>query len=231
MAPTRETLRSNQAFGSLTSEAIASLDHRARWRRYRTGQEILGQLEQSTDVFFVVEGRVRAAAYSASGKQVTYRDIEAGDMFGEFAAIDGEPRSATVVALADTLIASLSAEAFWKVLRSEPDVVGTVLKRLTNQIRALTERVFEFSALAVENRIQAEVLRLARDHMDGDNSGLIKPAPTHAEIASRVSTHREAVTRALSDLARRGIVERRDGTLAVLDVEALSELVEHAINA
>ena len=110
-------------------------------------------------------------------------------------------------------------------------MVGTVLKRLTNQIRALTERVFEFSALAVENRIQAEVLRLARDHMEGDNSALIKPAPTHAEIASRVSTHREAVTRALSDLARRGIVERRDGTLAVLDVEALSELVEHAINA
>ena len=231
MAPARETLRSIQAFASLKSEAIASLDQAARWRRYGGGQEILGQLEQSTDVFFVVEGRVRAAAYSASGKQVTYRDIEAGDMFGEFAAIDGEPRSATVVALADTLIASLSAKAFWKVLRSEPDVAGTVLKRLTNQIRALTERVFEFSALAVENRIQAEVLRLARDHMEDDNSALITPAPTHADIASRVSTHREAVTRALGDLAHRGIVERRGGALAVLDIEALSELVEHAINA
>jgi CRP-like cAMP-binding protein len=231
LAPTGETLRGIQAFASLTSVAIASLDQAARWRRYRAGQEILGQMEQSTDVFFVVEGRVRAAAYSASGKQVTYRDIEAGDMFGEFAAIDGEPRSATVVALADTLIASLSAEKFRTVLRSEPDVAGIVLKRLTNQIRALTERVFEFSALAVENRIQAEVLRLARDHMESDNSALITPAPTHADIASRVSTHREAVTRALSDLAHRGIVERRGGDLAVLDIEALSELVEHAINA
>jgi CRP-like cAMP-binding protein len=231
LASTETTLRGIQAFASLTSEVIASLDQTARWRRYNAGQEILGQMEQTTDVFFVVEGRVRAAAYSASGKQVTYRDIEAGDMFGEFAAIDGEPRSATIVALGDTLIASLSAEAFWKVLLGEPDVVGAVLKRLTNQIRVLTERIFEFSALAVENRIQAEVLRLARDHMEGDNTALITPAPTHADIASRVSTHREAVTRALRTLARRGIVERRNHGLAVLDVAALSELVESAIKA
>ena len=94
---------------------------------------------------------------------------------------------------------------------------------------ALTERVFEFSALAVNNRIHAELLRLARDHMTAENTAAIQPAPTHAEIASRISTHREAVTRELSRLSRAGIVVRRSGALVVEDVERLDRLMQDVI--
>jgi CRP-like cAMP-binding protein len=199
------------------------------WRHFDAGENILGHMDLSTDVFFVVTGRVRAAAFSASGKQVSYRDIEAGDFFGEFSAIDGEPRSADVTALDQTLVARMSARTFWELLREQPDVAAATFKRLIGQIRALTERIYEFSALAVSNRIEAELLRLARKHMQDTNSALIKPAPTHAEIASRVSCHREAVTRVLNDLARSGVVARKAGGLAVLDIAALSTRVERAL--
>ncbi len=147
-------------------------------------------------------------------------------MFGEFSAIDGEPRSADVVALGDCLVATMSDSVFWELLERHPEVVAATLKQLTSQIRALTERVFEFSTLAVNNRIHAELLRLARGHEGNDNTARIEPAPTHAELASRLSTHREAVTRELNALARTGLIERDGNALRITDVAELSRMVE-----
>ena len=123
----------------------------------------------------------------------------------------------------------MSAEVFWEILKSYPEASATLVRQLTSSVRALTERVFEFSALAVRNRIHAELLRLARDHMTGENIAVIRPTPTHAEIASRISTTREAVTRELNQLSRDGLVERRSGALVVRDVEQLVHLVQNAV--
>ncbi len=123
----------------------------------------------------------------------------------------------------------MPAGVFWQVLRDHPEVSARILKQLATLTRNLSERVFEFSALGVKNRIHAELLRLARDHGGDGNSAIISPAPTHAEIASRVSTHREAVTRELNALARDGLFERRGGALVVSDIARLARLVEKVL--
>ncbi|MCG8559212.1 MAG: helix-turn-helix domain-containing protein, partial [Hyphomicrobiales bacterium] len=105
---------------------------------------------------------------------------------------------------------------------------AALLKRLVAQIRSLTTRVFEFSTLAVSNRIQAELLRLARDNGIDDNTALITPAPTHTEIASRISTHREAVTRELSRLTQNNVIRREGRALCVTDVDRLARMVQEA---
>jgi CRP-like cAMP-binding protein len=221
-----QTLDGIELLQAMTPEARRALAGRCRWQRVMSGQQIVGHLDTTRDVFFVVEGRVRATSYSLSGKEVSYRDIGAGDMVGEFSAIDGAPRSADVIALVDCLVATISADLFWQVLQQHPEVAAATLKSLTGQLRALTERVFEFSALAVNNRIHAELLRLARLQEASDNTAVITPAPTHAELASRISTHREAVTRELNALARAGLVERDGNALRITDVAELSRMVE-----
>lgn len=215
-----------EIFRGIPSPDLESLSERLRWKRYSAHQQIIGHMEDSTDVFLVVEGSVRVNVYSASGKEVTFRDIAAGEFFGELAAIDGLPRSATVVALEDSLVAVMSAEIFWGILKGYPDFAAALVKRLAGKVRDLTERVFEFSTLAVRNRVQAELLRLAREHMVDERQAVIRPAPTHAEIASRISTHREAVTRELNRLSHDGLVARQSGALVVRDVTRLSRLVE-----
>jgi CRP-like cAMP-binding protein len=149
-------------------------------------------------------------------------------MFGEYAAIDGVPRSAGIEARTRCLIASLSGVAFREVLQSEPSVTQALLRHLVGKIRTLTTRVYEFSALAVNNRIQAEVLRLARLAPRQGKTALIEPTPTHAEIASRVSTHREAVTRELNRMSRIGLVQRQGGGLLVKDIDRLAAMVHEA---
>ncbi len=222
----QETLGGIELFKHLPPGDLEALAKRCRWRRHTAGQRIVGHMDETRDVFFIVKGKIRAIIYSLSGKEVTFRDISAGDMFGEFSAIDGQPRSAHIIALSDSSIASMAADEFWHMLRDYPVVAEATLKRLTKQLRVLSERVFEFSALSVKNRIHAELLRLARDHLRGENTAAISPVPTHADIASRVSTHREAVTRELNDLERTGLIERNRGVLIIRDIELLIRMVD-----
>lgn len=231
MDPSKQSLEKIGIFRELKPGALSALAQRCRWREYGAGQLIVGHQDNSQQVFFIIEGRAKAIIYSLSGRPVTFRDMDSGDMFGEYAAIDGQPRSASVEAVSPCLVASMSRELFWEVLRDEPSVAAATLKRLTGQLRALSERIFEFSTLAVKNRIHAELLRLARDHVKKDGSASITPAPTHAEIASHISTHREAVTRELNELAHDGLVERRGGSLIIRDLARLEHMVKEVIGS
>jgi CRP-like cAMP-binding protein len=229
-APRVDALAGFELFRGLPTDALASVSRRCQWRRYRAHQIILSHRDDSREVFFVVRGQVRVTFFSESGREVAFRDLPAGEMFGELSALDGLPRSCTVVALSDTLVAVMAASLLWDLLRQHASVNACILRRLTRLVRALSDRVVELSTLTVQRRIQMELLRLAREASPGQKSAVIFPAPTHAELATRVSTHREAVTRGLGELTRAGIVEKRGGTLVIRDVEALAAMVHEALS-
>lgn len=169
---------------------------------------------------------MRVTAYSASGRQVTFTDIPAAEIVGDIAAIDEGPRSADVLALESSLVACMPTAVFRRLLDEEPAVAARLLRRLTGVVRRLSERVFDLSTLGVQNRIHAELLRLARRSRASGNAARIDPAPKHADIASQVSTYREQVTRELSALARAGLVGRDRGALLVRDLKRLEHMVE-----
>jgi len=219
-------LRGIALLEGLSVERLEALARECAWRSYRAGQRIISRAAADRDVHLIVSGRVRATTYSAAGKQVTFRDLAAGELFGEVAAIDDMPRSADVVALESALTASLSPAAFRKLLREEPAVAERVLRRLASLVRRMSERVIDLSTLGVHNRIHAELLRLARESGVKQNIARIDPAPKHADMASQVSTYREQVTRELSTLAKAGIVCKDGRALLIRDVKRLQTLVE-----
>jgi len=160
----------------LSAEARERLQKGCAWRRYRPGEPIVGYLDASNDVFFIVDGEVRVTIYSVAGRAVSFRNLGPGEVFGEYPAIDGGPRSASVEAARSSLIASLPASAFQELLQTEPKVAQALLPQLVTKIRALTTRVYEFSTLAVNNRIQAELLRLA-SLVPREGRGADRPGP------------------------------------------------------
>jgi CRP/FNR family transcriptional regulator, cyclic AMP receptor protein len=212
----------------VSPESLGQLQHRCSWRRYKVGDLIVDYLDQSDEVFFIISGEVRVTIYSLAGKAVSFRDLGPGEVFGEYPAIDRGPRSASVEAHTSCLVASLPGAAFRELIEKEPVVAQAMLPQLVSKIRALTTRVYEFSTLVVSNRIQAELLRLAIDAPRSGSCARIAPAPTHTEIASRVSTHREAVTRELARLSRLGLIEKEKNALVVKDLERLTEMVHAA---
>ncbi len=215
----------------LPHDTLAALARRCTWRRFGAGETILRNRDNRRAVFIVVQGRASVLYDSASGRGGRFGDLQAGDVFGEFAAIDGAPHMADVVCVADALVAIMPAELFREVLCGNASVSVAVLRRITGIARTMSRRVIEISTLPGRHRVHAELLRLARiDPADrSQHNATIAPAPTHAEIASRISTHREAVSRELADLTRHGLIERRGGALILRDVRALARMVEEAL--
>tara|TARA_R110002110_G_scaffold85816_3_gene223647 strand:+ start:23012 stop:23710 length:699 start_codon:yes stop_codon:yes gene_type:complete len=212
---------------SLSDSARSALEQRARWVRYTTNDTIIDRETESRDVYFIVEGRVRVVNFSISGREITFDEMEPGGVFGELAALDGMPRSAAVVALTDTLVASISPDTFLNLLRDHPDLAIGVMQELAKIVRTSTERIMDLSTLGAHNRVHSEILREARAHAEEDaNTARISPIPVHADIAARVSTTRETVARVLSDLTRQGLLKREKDALAILDLERLEDLVE-----
>jgi CRP/FNR family transcriptional regulator, cyclic AMP receptor protein len=223
--PSAIGLKSIRLFDGLSPDALEELAARCRWRRYSAGQRIISRDAPDHDVYFVAAGKVQVIAFSASGKQVTYGEIRAGESFGDFAAIDGQTRSADVVALEETLVASMDRATFRRLLHEHPAACDRMLSRLVGRVRELTERVFEFSTLGVQNRLHAELLRLARLAGVNGNTARIDPAPKHGDIAGQISTYREQVTRELSAMAKQGLVQRDGHALVIPDVARLEKLV------
>ncbi len=224
-AARRAALKQVTAFSQLDDEALDHISHLVHWKEHARGAEIIAYKGEGSEVFFLVEGRARVTTFSASGKEISYEDIFPGEMFGELAAIDDLPRVANVIALQPALTASLSKSDFWQTINKYQEVAGAVLQRLAFLVRLLCDRVYQYGALDVKDRVRLEILRLARNNMTDENSAVIPHMPTHFEIASRINTHREAVTRELNELSRVELIEQKKRVLVVKNVSRLAELL------
>lgn len=226
MASNPQSLDSISLFAEMSGAERARLAERCNWRQVPAHQQIIDRDSEDTDVYFITEGRVRVVNFSLSGREISFDDLEPGVFFGEIAALDHGVRSATVVALTDTKLAVMPASVFLSAITGSRAVCETVLAHLAATVRRSTERIMDLSTLAANNRVHAEILRLARSGERDDGTALIAPIPVHADIASRVSTTRETVARVLGDLTRMGMVERKSHNLIVRDLEALQDMVD-----
>ena len=210
----------------LSLQRLDLLAQRCVWQNLPSGKPLLLRSEEKSDVCFLVSGLLRVTTYSANGRQVTFRDVSEGDHLGDIAAIDGKPRSADVVTLAPSTVANLDRVAFLELLREEPLVAERVMRGLAALVRQLSERIIDLSTLGVQNRVHAELLRMARATGIVDNQARLEPAPTHLELANQISTNREQVTRELNVLKRTGLVEKDGRALVLTDVQTLARRVE-----
>jgi CRP/FNR family cyclic AMP-dependent transcriptional regulator len=174
-APSGLGLRHVRLLEGLPAQRLEAIAQECAWRNYASGRQIISRNAADRDVYFLVSGRVRVTTYSAAGRQVTFSDYGPGEFFGDVAAIDDMPRTADVVALESSLLASLSAPAFRRLLRAEPVLAERLLKRWAGLVRRLSERVIDLSTLGVHSRIHAEVLKLAQQAGVTGNSARIEP--------------------------------------------------------
>ena len=214
-----------KVFKGLSAENLKIIAEACLWHRHEEGEDIVRYHDSTNSVFFIVQGEIRIKHYALSGNEVTLCDLPVGEMFGELSAIDGHARSATAVTKSAVLLASMPATSFQSLLYKHSQIAEVMFTHLTGQVRRLTERVYEFSSLTGNNRIQAELLRLAEDHMISLNEAFISRA-IRTDIANLVSTTRESVSREFSHLVELKIIEcqgRHD--VHVLDVAKLAKMV------
>jgi len=222
------SLAGSKMLATIDRAAITKLETLCMWKVAHEGEPIVTRDSDSRDVFFVVKGRCRIVNYSPSGREVAFAIAGPGDYFGEMAAIDGLPRSATVVALEDCVLASVTPQIFKDLIEQNPKVSFVVMEKLVRIVRTSDDRIMDLATLSAYQRVYSELLKLMKPDPVRAGSWLIYPLPTQAQIAAQASTTRETVARVLSHLSGDGIAERKSKTLYVRQVERLKQLCEKA---
>lgn len=204
-------------------EVLDFFTGRCEWRVYREADIIMDRDDGTTDVYFIVKGRVRILDF-ANELEVSLAELAAGATFGEMSAIDAKKRSARVVALENTDVAVLSRKDFRQLLMQVPGIALMLLKRYAGIIRRLNQRITAVSTMTSQQRVYMELLRMSTPNPLGDGTWVIDRLPNHQDIASMTSTAAQDVAAAIGELARAGLVARKHKTLLVKDHARLTEL-------
>ena len=183
--------------------------------------QIMGEQDQTTDVFFILAGSVRISSYTEAGREVIFTEMHAGDIFGEFSAVDRLPRSASIVALSDC---SDGAHAIGQVLRGPERQCR--YRGATDRAPGVQDQEDVGAGLRSEcprcSRARAPRTPAPGNRRHGFRNGVVvQPAPTHYEIAARIGSHREAVTREFNRLKSENIIEVRRKQIRIIDLERL----------
>ena len=149
-------------FKGLDSYTLREIAAQCKWARCKRNQVVIHHDGADRDVYFVIAGQVRVTAQAGRGRRIIFRELAAGEVFGEHSAIDGRARFADALALRETLLASMSPEAFRAILANHASVRERLLRRLTGSVRELAGRLLELGAQPVQRRTWVELLRLAR---------------------------------------------------------------------
>jgi CRP/FNR family cyclic AMP-dependent transcriptional regulator len=225
MPKPNETLEKIGLLRSLDRKDRETYERRSQWRHAQPKQWLLEQNDVGTDIYFLSSGVVRVLITPSPDREIILGDIEAGGYFGEMAAIDGQPRSAGILAITEATIAIMPSPVFREILRKYPDVAEQLLQQLVARIRTLDQRVNEFSSMHVKNRIYAELLRRSRPDPTDQRRAVVSPPPVHSDIAARVSTRREMVARELKALERAGLMTKRRGAFVLTNVPELVQML------
>lgn len=200
---------------------------RARALTVQKGQVVLSEGARGNDVFLIVSGHVQVSRFSRHGREVILAQMGPGEIFGEMAAMASRARTATVTALEISKLAMMGGGDFNLMLAEEPRMELWLARLLVRRVEELNERVFELSTKQVAARVQSELLRLAAatpEASAGRDMVSIAQLPTHADLAARIGSHREAVSRELSTLAKQGLVRQQGRRLDVISISALKAL-------
>ena len=197
----------------------------AHERAHLAGDTLIREADEGREVFLMLSGKADVLVHSPDGRMVIYARVSPGELVGVLAAIDDGARSASVVACDDGRTAWVT-QAQFRTLMDEPEFSGAIHLHFVARIRSLSERVYEFGTLLVRERLGRELLRLAHEAGPGDGPHVLNPAPGHLELAARIATHREAVSREMSRLARLGVLKRKGRALQIPSCAALAETLD-----
>jgi CRP/FNR family cyclic AMP-dependent transcriptional regulator len=195
-------LKTIPTFSEVPETALAALAKCATRKNYPKNSLIISEGEAAGPLFIILSGKVRAFLDSEAGKTVTLAIQKSGSYFGELSLLDEQPRSASILTLEPTLCAMIPKQAFVDWLKEHPeDAALGVMRGLTRRIRTLTDNVRGLALYDVYTRLCKTLHELAVVEND---ELVIRDKISHQELANKVGSSREMVSKIMKDLSNGG---------------------------
>ncbi len=203
----RELLRTVPLFSELSDADITSLSRLSARKRYPKDTVVFFENEEGDFFFMIVEGRIKVTILGDDGREIILSMLSPGDFFGEMALLDNEPRSATAIAVEESELLSVHRTDFQGVIGDNPSISSALIRVLSTRLRRANHQISTLALLDVYGRVARVLLDMARDEGRRLRDGSIAfRRATHQEIANRIGTTRETVTRMMKDLERQGLI-------------------------
>jgi CRP-like cAMP-binding protein len=210
---------------ALTAEEVAELRALGRERRYGPGVTVFHQDDEAGPVAVLLKGRTKVLSLTPDGRDVILAVRGPGELIGELAALDDEPRQATVVTLEPVEALVLVRTAFTGLLERRPRVALAVVRTVAERLRYADAQQAAFATQDVPGRVAGRLAELAArfGRADGDRIEIDLPL-SQEELASWTGASREAVAKALQQLRGLRIIETGRRRITVLDAQGLRRL-------
>lgn len=204
----REFLRSVPLFARLDEKTLEGLLQLTRRRRASKDTVIFHEKEIGDTLFIILHGKVKVAIFGDDGKEVTLSTLSEGDFFGELSLLDSEPRSATTVAVEDCDLLTLQREEFQRAVDGDPRLSASLLHVLVTRLRKANHQISTLALLDVYGRVARVLAEIGEEEGKRLKDGrVVIRRPTHMDIAHRIGSSRETVTRMMRDLEDSGHIE------------------------
>jgi len=185
-------------FADLSEEEILALSSATKRRTFRSGEVIFHRDDPGQVLYMIKEGKVKICIISPDGQEVSLTVFGKGEVFGEFAILDGLPRSADAVALEKVECYTLQRSDFQNAILKNPKIAILVLEAMSKRLRNTNNMVEDLIFLDVYGRVAKKLLELADAHGVKTEEGvLIEVRLTQQELASMVGASRESVNKVL----------------------------------
>jgi CRP-like cAMP-binding protein len=213
-------------FGSLAHADRLQVADEMRRVAFKHGQVIFSRGDPGEEVFLVVDGCVRLSVLAADGRALSFKHANAGDIFGEIAALDGGTRSADAIALTRVLIMSLPQARLNALIGDNPRVARAAIAFLCQRLRATSDQVEAIALHPIEARLaRSLLLRCKQRERQGDAATTIELGMSQNELALLLGASRQRVNAALALLEREGAIER-SGSKVTCNVVRLQRFAE-----
>jgi len=223
----RAALRACPLFQAMRPEELDAILEFASERRIRRGQIVFQKGDTGSSMMAVLAGRVRISAVNAEGKEITLNVINPGQVFGEIALLDGQPRSADATATEDTVLLVIERRMFMPFLASNQDLTARMLAVLCERLRSTSIALEQIALFDLEARLARLILKLATDYGKPTVDGMrIELKLSQRDISNLVAASRESVNKQLAEWRESGVLTFESGYIILHRSETLQALVE-----
>jgi CRP-like cAMP-binding protein len=209
-------------FAGLEMSEVEILSASAVEKRYAAGDTLFHEGEPCEGIFLVTQGRVKIFKTSPSGREITLAVESAPSSVAEVPLFDGGVYPASVAAIDSVGTAFIHTRDFQRVCREHPDVSLKMLTAVGKRLRQLVQIIELVTFGSVRQRL-AGVLLEFWEEAKADAFAL---KSTHQELASRLGTVREVVSRNMSRFQNEGLIKIAGRNIAILDSAGLRREAE-----
>lgn len=225
MAGNNDFLKYVPIFSELNDVTIDQISKIGNRKAFKKDSVVLFENETGSALFVIVEGKVKISRVSDDGREVILTILNESDFFGEMAIIDGLSRSANVTAMEDSELFIIQRNDFLALLQTHPEISISLLKELTQRMRASDLKIKSLSLKDAEGKVATVIMQLADDIGKIRNGAVeIDKLPLQHDLANMAGTSRETISRTLHSLVKKELIDLKGSKLKILDYEKFKEL-------